>query len=199
MTRLSKKLIEQIAHNALVKAGVVEDTAALCVRRAALAEAVRILAWGGAEALKNAEAKVAEVNALIRDLPENSGVYEVSLGRRKNWHDAAFGGHSARLCFSGGGLESACRVVPPCRLLLAADHELSLEFTATEEAAEAIHERSTMVSQQVRAACTGVTTVEKLVKEWPEVAELIPAETKPASTTLAVSTVDLNALIGLGG
>lgn len=185
MTRLTIKIKEQITANALAKAGVVDARKALVARRAALAEAVRVESWGGAEALASAEKQVARINKLIETLPKGSNVEAQKLGYPESSVDVAFGGMQTLIPFNGGEGDRVFGRTTYNRFLLPADHELTAEFNAIEAEQQRIDDQAATLKAAVRAACDKVTTVEKLLKVWSEVEELVPAN-------------ELNKLIGLG-
>lgn len=198
MVRLTIKIKEQITANALAKAGVVDARKALAARRAALAEAVRVASWGGAEALASAEGVVEEINALAAQLPKCAHVGTQKLGRRESSVDAAFGGMQTSIPFNGGEGDRVFGRTTHNRFLLPADHELAAEFNAIEAERQRIDDQAATLKATVRAACDKVTTVEKLLKVWPEVEELVLANEKAPGTALAIPTDELNRLIGLG-
>ncbi|UGC98039.1 hypothetical protein [Oceanospirillum phage vB_OsaM_PD0307] len=198
MARLTIRIKEQITANALDKAGVVDARKALVERRAALAEAVRVESWGGAEALKAAEKQVAKINKLVETLPKGSNIKAQKLGYSERSVDVAFGGMQTSIPFNGGEGERVFGRTTYNRFLLPADHELTEEFNAIEAEQQRIDEQAATLNATVRAACDKVTTVEKLLKVWPEVAELVPANEKTPGTALAIPTDELNKLIGLG-
>ena len=198
MARLTIKIKEQITANALAKAGVVDARKALVARRAALAEAVRVESWGGAETLASAEGVVEEINALVAQLPKGSHIQEQKLGYREKSVDVAFGGMQTSIPFNGGDGDYVYGRTCYNRFLLPADHELTAEFNAIEAERQRIDDQAATLKATVRAACDKVTTVEKLLKVWPEVEELVPANEKAPGTALAIPTDELNKLIGLG-
>lgn len=198
MARLTIKIKEQITANALTKAGVVDARKALVERRAALAEAVRVESWGGAESLASAEGIVEEINALVAQLPKGSNVKTQKLGYSERSVDAAFGGMQTSIPFNGGEGDRVFGRTTYNRFLLPADHELTKEFNAIEAEQQRIDDQAATLTATVRAACDKVTTVEKLLKVWPEVEELVPANEKTPGTALAIPTDELNKLIGLG-
>lgn len=199
MARLTIKIKEQIAANAVAKAGVNAALSALCKRRAELAEQVRLFAWGGEENAKAAKAFVVKVTKLLKKAPKGVRGSAPSAGYPENRIDAAFGGLQTSIPFNGGEGDKVSRRTTYDRVLLAADHELTTEFNAIEAGQQRLNDQKIEITAQVRAACEKVTTLEKLLKIWPEAVELVPKEVKPASTALALATKDLNKLIGLGG
>ena len=73
-----------------------------------------------------------------------------------------------------------------------------MEFTANEDELKVIQDLETQVRAEVEAMVNSVTTVEKLLKEWPEAKDLLPDTVeKPKGTGLQVNVQNLNAMIGL--
>lgn len=84
------------------------------------------------------------------------------------------------------------------RIAIPADHELAKRFTEWQAEEARIKEIEETVRVNVLAMVNSVTTVEKLVKQWPEVVELLPANADRQVIALPTVQVDqLNTMIGL--
>ncbi|MGL5529487.1 MAG: Nmad5 family putative nucleotide modification protein [Plesiomonas shigelloides] len=84
------------------------------------------------------------------------------------------------------------------RIAIPADHELAKRFTEWQAEEARIKEIEDTVRVNVLAMVNSVTTVEKLVKQWPEVVELLPADVDRQVVALPTVKVDqLNAMIGI--
>ena len=84
------------------------------------------------------------------------------------------------------------------RIAIPADHELAKRFTEWQAEEARIKEIEDTVRVNVLAMVNSVTTVEKLVKQWPEVVELLPANADRQVIALPTVQVDqLNTMIGL--
>ncbi len=62
---------------------------------------------------------------------------------------------------------------------------------------EANKEQRGVLSAEVRGTLESITTIEKLVKVWPEAVALLPLDAPKPVTSLAIATDHLNAKIGL--
>lgn len=84
------------------------------------------------------------------------------------------------------------------RIAIPADHELAKRFAEWQAEEARIKEIEETVRVNVLAMVNSVTTVEKLVKQWPEVVELLPANADRQVIALPTVQVDqLNTMIGL--
>lgn len=84
------------------------------------------------------------------------------------------------------------------RIAIPAVHELAKRFTDWQAEEARIKEIEDAVRVNVLAMVSSVTTVEKLVKQWPEVVELLPADADRQVVALPTVKVDqLNAMIGI--
>lgn len=198
--RLTNFICDQIVFAAERKAGFHDRDEAIRQRRAAWAEAVRIDALGGKEGEEEIERLQCELKAIYERVPEK--VRQSSPGMRRDYEmyhlnvaglrfDAQFSGyeydyHPARVV----------RIAPAYHVLLA-DNPLTAEFHAIHELQQQYNSDLDNLRQSVRAAVKSVTTTEKLLKVWPECAELLPTEVAPKPQLPALPVADLNAMIGL--
>lgn len=198
MTRLNRRIKDEIIAAAIAKSGVPARREKLKERRAAFAEDVRIHALGGADIAKKIDkAKKAIAKALegIPDCVIKNGVFRSDYDILVN---AA--GARNRVYFSGacGYTSDSVYKYTPAEAVLEAGDPLIDEFHAIEREASDISEAVDNVTASVEGALSKVTTIKKLLEVWPECKELLPSDLSPVKNTLpAVRAEDLNALIGL--
>ena len=196
MTRLNKNTREAIIANAIKKSNYAERVAALITRRTEWAEALRVESLGGpAEAAKVLAAEK-EIKDILETLPKNVGD---SPFNTNSYMYPNLGGCRTFVYFNGNRCKgSPCvRKVVGSMLTIAAGHPLVEEFHAIEKADSAASEYKAQLQASVSAMAYSVTTVEKLLKVWPEALELLPPPAAPAVQLPAVQLADLNAMIGL--
>lgn len=191
MTRITNAMRDHIVTEALKKSGVTAAEAALKEKRFDWAERARIEALGGPAIAK----EYAEVNrkakAAYEKLPQDMRDYSRIAKRDRRFH-LNLGGLNLLVDLRDYGEVSGSR-----RPILA-DHALCLEFHELENERDDLKKRSAEVSAQVRATVDKFTTVASLLKAWPEAAELLPLDPKPAKPQLpAIPVADLNKLVGL--
>lgn len=198
--RMNNSIREQIIGNAVKKAGFPERAEAIRQRRAAWAEAVRIDSLGGAEAAEAIEKLQDELNEIYQRIPKNLRNDKPSMRRDYEMYrlnvaglryNAQFSGHVSNLCS-----DRVTRIAPAEHVLLA-DNPLTAEFHELHALQEQYDSELDNLCQSVRAAVESVTTTEKLLKVWPEAAELLPTEVAPKQLLPALPVVDLNKMIGL--
>ena len=198
--RLTNSIREQIINAAERKAGFPERAEAIRQRRAAWAEAVRIDSLGGPEAAEAVEKLQDELNEIYQRVPQN--LRKDKPGMRRDYEmyqlnvaglrfNAQFSGHVSDFCN-----ERVHRIAPSGHVLLA-DSPLTAEFHALHELQAQYDSDCETLRNSVRAAVGSVTTTDKLLKVWPEAAELLPAEVAPKAQLPAIQVADLNAMIGL--
>lgn len=207
MTRLNNNIRDKILSNALGQAGVFKREATLKTRRADLAESCRLYAMGGVENEKKLIKVVEKRKKLLADLDFKYGIHAAMSSTVYKDYDinVAFGGMQIRLYFSGDVENTYIendRVykspAPKDRVLFAADHEFSTEFSAIEKEAETVKSLRETVTANVKAVLQSVTTVKKLLEVWPESKELIPTNVDSPSINLpSVNVEQLNTMIGI--
>ena len=198
--RMNNSIREQIIGNAVKKAGFPERAEAIRQRRAAWAEAVRIDSLGGAEAAEAIEKLQDELNEIYQHIPKNLRKESLRLRTDYEIDYLNIAGLSYRMKFNGcqgcNGVEPIYRICPNEHVLLA-DNPLTAEFHELHALQEQYNSELDNLRQSVRAAVESVTTTEKLLKLWPEAAELLPTEVAPKHLLPALPVVDLNKMIGL--
>lgn len=194
MTRLNRRIKDDIIANAVIKAGVPEKKKALIKRRADWVENVRLAAIGG----KEVDKKIQSIKKRFEELPKGiieSGVFRTDYDIYLNVAGARF-----RAYFNGKDNYQGDQVhkITPAGFTIKADDPLAKEFTAIEKEEGAISEEESTIRVNVEGALSEVTTVKKLLEAWPEVKELLPSDLSPVKKQLpAVKSSDINKLIGL--
>lgn len=214
MARLTKAIKEKIVHNALVKAGVFERDAKNAEARAKLADACRIEALGGEAQIKKMVKLKDQMEKLRKEFLEIKGNASTSSGY-SNFHTqarirVAFGGMQVVLNYSGGtevetsrdfqGKSVQLSPAPNSRytaLTLAHDHPLAQDWEAIEAEQKIINDIRENIETNTWAMINSFTTDTKLLKEWPEVAELLPKDIGVSANLPSVNVNSLNEMIGI--
>ena len=198
--RMTNAIRELIVSAAERKAGFPERAEAIRQRRAAWAEAVRIDSLGGAEAAEAIEKLQDELNEIYQRIPEKLRKDALRLRTDYEIDYLNVAGLSYRMKFNGCQGFNECEQIYricPREHVLHADNPLTAEFHEIEELQEQYNSELDNLRQSVRAAVESVTTTEKLLKVWPEAAELLPTEVAPKSQLPSLPVVNLNKMIGL--
>ncbi|HAF5679590.1 TPA: hypothetical protein G8N93_004212 [Salmonella enterica] len=199
---LNKALKDTIIDNALEKAGIPQRKKALRAARADWAERVRLKAIGGPEAEAEVLKTEKKITALISKLPEelrtnntfvrkDSDIYLNLAGSRVS---AYFNGNY-RHCEQGA--PDHIRKIAPYEYTLLADDPLVTEFYGFDALYREIKSDETDICQNVTAALAKALTVKRLLKQWPEAKELLPAEDAIVPLPPAICRETLNEMIGL--
>lgn len=196
MTRITNALIEKVIRAAIDKAGINRQVEELQQQRYKLAEDLRILSLGGAEAAAQAVKTEKQLAKLYNQLPKLIRFEQPRFGRRDNeMYAMNLGGRHVTLRFSDDCEE---RRMAPARFTLPGDHPLVIEFDRLCGIESDINKRRDDLRAQVRASVSKFTAVKKLLEAWPEAKELLPENLEEAKPQLpVVQTAELNAMIGL--
>ncbi|EAQ4380070.1 hypothetical protein E9973_24445 [Salmonella enterica] len=199
---LNKAVKEIIVDNALAKAGIPQRKKALRAARADWAERVRLKAIGGPEAeaeVLNTKKKIA---ALIAKVPEELRTDNMIIRTRADIYLNLAG---SRVCayfngnykgYESGSPEHICKVTPYEYTLLA-DDPLVTEFYGFDALYREIKSDEADIRQNVTAALDKARTVKRLLEQWPEAKELLPAENTIVPLPPAIRREALNEMIGL--
>ncbi|SFN75964.1 hypothetical protein SAMN05216516_11911 [Izhakiella capsodis] len=198
-TILTRVMKDQIIANALIKAGIAKRKAALRAARVAWAERVRLAAIGGmeAEALKTEK----KIEALAAKLP---GALRVNLSaiRKGPCISLNLAGSRVHAYFNGNhrmyehDVEHESKITPEEHTILA-DDPLVTEFYGFGALYKAIKSDEEDITENVGAALDKVRTVKRLLEEWPEAKELLPADAPAAPPLPALRRETLNEMLGL--
>ncbi|EMX5816388.1 hypothetical protein AAHF61_004661 [Salmonella enterica] len=199
---LNKAVKEIIVDNALAKAGIPQRKKALRAARVDWTERVRLKAIGGPEAeaeILKAEKKIA---ALIAKVPEELRTDNRIIRTRDDIYLNLAG---SRVCayfngnykgYESGSPEHICKVTPYEYTLLA-DDPLVTEFYGFDALYREIKSDEADIRQNVTAALDKARTVKRLLEQWPEAKELLPAENTIVPLPPAIRREALNEMIGL--
>ncbi|EJA5986220.1 hypothetical protein OD507_002704 [Salmonella enterica] len=199
---LNKTIKGIIVDNALAKAGIPQRKKALRDARADWAERVRLKAIGGPEAeaeILKAEKKIA---ALIAKIPEILRTDNMMI---RTGIDIYLNLAGSRVCayFNGNyrghepGSPEHTRKIAPYEYTLLADDPLVTEFYGFDALYREIKSDEADIRQNVTAALDKARTVKRLLEQWPEAKELLPAENAIVSLPPAIRREALNEMIGL--
>ncbi len=199
---LNKAIKEKIVDNALAKAGIPQRKKALRAARADWAERVRLKAIGGPEAEAEVLKTEKKIAALIAKLPEELRANNM-LVRQDSDIYLNLAGSRVKAYFNGNyrGYESTSpehiRKIAPYEYTLLADDPLVTEFYGFDALYREIKSDETDIRQNVTAALDKARTVKRLLEQWPEAKELLPAEDAAVPLPPAIRREALNEMIGL--
>ncbi|EDT2312349.1 hypothetical protein GSO54_004729 [Salmonella enterica] len=199
---LNKFIKEKIIDNALAKAGIPQRKKALRAARIDWAERVRLKAIGGPEAEAEVLKTEKKIAALIAKVPEELRTDNMVISTRVDIYLNLAG---SRVCayFNGNykGYESGSpehiRKIAPYEYTLLADDPLVTEFYSFDALYREIKSDETDIRQNVTAALNKARTVKRLLEQWPEAKELLPAEDAVVPLPPAIRREALNEMIGL--
>ena len=202
---LTNHLKTQIINNALEKAGIPKRKSALRAARVEWAERVRLAAIGGVE--KEAEILkilkiIKKIETLVSKLPEALKTAN-NIIRKECYMCLNLAGSRVTVYFNGNyrGYESGSpdhiHKIAPGEFTLLANDPLVTEFYGFDALYEQIQSEESDIRQNVSAALSKVRTVKRLLEEWPEAKELLPADAPSAPLPPAIRRETLNEMIGL--
>jgi hypothetical protein len=196
-TRLNENLRGAIIANALAKAGLTQAQAELDKDRHIWTENTRIFINGATDTELAKCTRV--IDAAYNTLPEAVRPPADKILAKQWYCYINLAGITAHLHFTDADGVNEYRIVPRNgRVTVPAEHALVKEFYDMGSKQDDIDKQTETLRLQVRAAISKVTTVDKLIKLWPEASELLPTDMASVVTNLpALAVADLNALIGL--
>lgn len=194
--RLTNQIKQQIVTAAIAKAGIPAEEEALRQRRATWAEKVRVDALGS-ELAGKIEAVIKQVRETVSVIPEELRSGGVGIVHRKDMH-VNVAGVTAYAYFNGsiGGKGDPVSKPTIYSHTLQADSPLVAEFYEIDNARIDLNKKKISIEGSVTAALANINSDTKLLKVWPEAAELLPKEIQKVQLP-ALQTSDLNTLIGL--
>lgn len=199
---LNKAIKEKIVDNALAKAGIPQRKKALRDARADWAERVRLKAIGGPEAEAEVLKTEKKIAALIAKLPEELRANRMVVRKDSDIY-LNLAGSRVTAYFNGSyrsyesGEPAPIRKIVPCEYTLLADDPLVTEFYSFDALYREIKSDETDIRQNVTAALDKARTVKRLLEQWPEAKELLPAEDAAVPLPPAIRREALNEMIGL--
>ncbi|HIB1552580.1 TPA: Nmad5 family putative nucleotide modification protein [Salmonella enterica subsp. enterica serovar Muenchen] len=199
---LNKAVKEIIVDNALAKSGIPQRKKALRAARADWAERVRLKAIGGPEAEAEVLKTEKKIAALIAKVPKELRTDNMMIRTRADIYlnlagsrvSAYFNGNYRG--YESGSPEHICKVTPYEYTLLA-DDPLVTEFYGFDALYREIKSDEADIRQNVTAALDKARTVKRLLEQWPEAKELLPAENAIVPLPPAIRREALNEMIGL--
>lgn len=195
-TRLNTNLRARIIENALTKAGIDAEQAAIDADTRTWTEELRVQLNGATDAVLIA----AEKKALkaVAELPKHMMGSEPTLLYRNSYLNVNLAGANLQPDLRNAEGQREKRIIPYTRRPVLADDPLVQRFYDLEARKTALSDKRTTLRAQVKAAIASVTTVKRLLMIWPESKELLPANLEEARVNLpALAAADLNKLIGL--
>ncbi|ELD2651995.1 hypothetical protein RKH28_004828, partial [Salmonella enterica] len=177
---LTNHIKEQVICNALTKAGIPKRKAALRAARIDWAERVRLAAIGGQEVEAEIIKNLKKIETLVSKFPESLKTAN-SIIRKDNDMYLNLAGSRVNVYFNGNyrGYESGSpdhiHKIAPSEFTLLADDPLVTEFYGFDALYKQIQSDESDIRQNVSAALSKVRTVKRLLEEWPEAKELLPA------------------------
>lgn len=201
-TVLTNSIKEQIIYNATAKAGIPKRKATLRNARIAWAERVRLQAIGGVEIEAEIRKNLKKIEALAAKFPEALKTTN-SFIRTDNDLYLNLAGSRVNVYFNGNyrgyepGSPEHVRKISPSEFTLLADDPLVTEFYGFDALYKQIQSDESDIRQNVSAALNKVRTVKRLLEEWPEAKELLPADAPSVPLPPAIRRETLNEMIGL--
>jgi len=203
--RLTKDVKQIIIQNAVIKSGVYDKFVDLRIKRALLAEELRIIALGGQNKAAIIESLYDQYLSLVAKIPDSIKRSDSPFYKRC-CIEAFIGNDCYQVSFSGNGYNEPTRTskdnvykISPRTMIIEGGSEFAQQLM------DLSHDRKELLStvdnirSTVSVTIEPFTTTEKLLKVWPEAIELLPA-TDPVvqrAQLPAIRTEQLNAMIGL--
>ncbi|WP_250952097.1 Nmad5 family putative nucleotide modification protein [Escherichia coli] len=188
---LTNHLKTQIINNALEKAGIPKRKSALRAARVEWAERVRLAAIGGVEKEAEILKIIKKIETLVSKFPEALKTAN-NIIRKECYMCLNLAGSRVTVYFNGNyrGYESGSpdhiHKIAPGEFTLLANDPLVTEFYGFDALYEQIQSDESDIRQNVSAALSKVRTVKRLLEEWPEAKELLPADAPSAPLPPAI-------------
>ena len=152
---------------------------------------------GGELAAKKVEQVIKEVKKALSALPDKLSTDNVGV-RHSHYIYLNAAGISVNAYFNGSVADKGQRVLRPTisSHIMLADNPLIAAFHTLAQEQDDLNQKRGHLHANVTAALANIHSDTKLLKVWPEAAELLPAQVQKKLLP-ALPTADLNALIGL--
>ncbi|EEW1948380.1 Nmad5 family putative nucleotide modification protein [Escherichia coli] len=201
--RLTTRMKEEIARNALIKSVVFTELEEVTKLKNQLALDARVIAFGGKKKTEEVDQLSSKLVAISEELEKlgcsfysydaydvrSTSIYLTVSGRRVGWHSYGKDGN-------GEDILLPTPIKDKC--MFDAEHEITKRFDEICSLQQKLEAKKKDIESNVWAALNSVTTVKRLIEVWPESKELLPKEAGKASTALpALRVEDLNKMIGL--
>lgn len=217
MTRLTAAIRDGIIANAVETKGFKARDLAIVKKRAAFVERLRKFAL---TKYNLTDARIAEMEAQIEAMIEevkfdgkkfiriefsaSNSTWDVNIAgqSRRLYRNGTCGGSAAPLFDSSIAEYDKCTYHPHYNEsdFIVQSPKWREELDAINQEAESLREEYLNLQSTMLATLSNFTTVEKLLKAWPDVKELLPKSLpigKQPGTDIALSVEDLNALCGI--
>lgn len=198
--RLTTRMKEEIARNALIKSGVFTELEEVTKLKNQLALDARVIAFGGKKKTEEVDQLSSKLVAISEELGKmgcsfysydvrSTSIYLTVSGRRVGW--LSYGK-------DGNGEDILLPTPNEDKCMFSAEHEITKRFDEICALQQKLEAKKKDIESNVWAALNSVTTVKRLIEVWPESKELLQKEADKASAALpALRVEDLNKMIGL--
>ena len=192
--RLNKSHKEEIARKARALSPIHKQIEELLEERKLLAEKIRIESLGGAEKALKYEKIADKILKLREDLPENLLSHSQGVTMNNSIFVRTDNQYYSRRHLM---LPKTAVVSGECYDMTTKSKYLPALLESIDKE-EAFNKELAELYENVYASISSITTVKKLLEQWPEVIELLPSELKQPKIQLpALQANKLNKLIGL--
>ena len=192
--RLNKSHKEEIARKARALSPIHKQIEELLEERKLLAEKIRIESLGGAEKALKYEKIADKILKLREDLPENLLSHSQGITMNNSIFVRTDNQYYSRRHLM---LPKTAVVSGECYDMTTKSKYLPALLESIDKE-EAFNKELAELYENVYASISSITTVKKLLEQWPEVIELLPSELKQPKIQLpALQANKLNKLIGL--
>ncbi len=187
--RLTTSVKDQIIQNAVCKSGLAEKKELISVEITSVA--VKINDHNVSKHITKSELdRLIKMEKELTDLTPDY-LIESRVINKENYVRFHMAGERRCLSLPSFSITSATYFDLPV------DHKLAIKLVSLERGITKVKGEINDLKVAVRQTLNSVTTVNKLIKVWPESKELIPDSLDSPSTQLTVPVANLNKLIGL--
>ena len=204
MTRLTNALKNVIIKNAFNAANITSERETIRLREEKWTENVRLRSictkkTSNVKTIQLMEKAFKDYKELIKPFKTNTVHKGIFVGQRRVCVNITGKRVIAYFRDTTAPYSPTIRHSGPEVILLCND-PLTKEWVKTQELIEKVEFKATTLHRKLSTLFQGVTTVNALIKLWPEVKELLPKDiSKPKTTAIAINTKDLNSLCNLIG
>lgn len=174
--RLTTRMKEKIARNALIKSGVFTELEEVTKLKNKLALDARVVAFGGKKKTEEVDQLSSKLVAISEELEKlgcsfyscdarSTSIYLTVSGRRVGWY--SYGK-------DGNGEDILLPTPTKDKCMFSAEHEITKRFDEICALQQKLEAKKKDIESNVWAALNSVTTVKRLIEVWPESKELLP-------------------------
>ena len=204
MTRLTNALKDVIIQNALNAANITSGRETIRLREEKWTENVRLRSictkkTSNIKTTQLIEKTLKEYEELIKSFSTSAVHEEIFVNQRRVYVNVA---GKRVIAYFRDTTAPYTRITKYSgyEVVLLENDPLTKEWTATQKIIEEVELKARNLKYKLNTLFQGVTTVNALIKLWPEVKELLPKDlSKPKTTAIAINTKDLNSLCNLIG